>query len=131
METYLQVLDFQANDIEKGDMERFTAHSQLEAELIDRLESLQRVIRPLRRDTSSKASEGLSSEELQRIDEEFSRKTEEASKKNRRNQEIIRKELLHLRGQMDQLRRFSARTGVSYGGGSRRSGSPRYIDLEQ
>jgi len=131
MDTYLEVLDHQHKDIDDADMEKFTAHSHMEAELIERLESLQRVIAPLK---DSLEVDPTSAEERERAwayEERFAEKCDGALEKNRNNQRRLRSELSRFRSQMEQIRRFSARTGVSYSGAGRRGGEPRHIDIEQ
>jgi hypothetical protein len=129
MDTYLEVLDHQHSDIDNADMDKFTAHSRLEAELMERLESLQKVIAPLK--DSIEASSEADRERTRGYEQRFAEKCDIALEKNRSNQRRIRSELTTYKGQMEQLRRFSARTGASYSGTGRRSGSPRHIDIEQ
>jgi hypothetical protein len=133
MDTYLEVLDHQHSDIDNADMDKFTAHSRLEAELIERLESLQKVIAPLKDSLQAEDVAGSAGERerIREYEERFAEKCDGALVKNRSNQRRIRSELSRYRRQMEQLRRFSARTGASYSGAGRRSGSPRHIDIEQ
>lgn len=122
MDTYIDVLELQRMDIETSDMDKFAEHSRMEAELIDRLEALQKVIRPL------VENEG---DRIASFESVFPEKCETALSKNRENQEKIRSELARFNDQMTQLRRVSARTGASWVGSSQRSRAPRYVDFEQ
>jgi hypothetical protein len=129
MDTYIDVLELQKRDIETSDMDAFAEHSRMEAELIDRLEALHRVVVPLRGEHGGADAGGA--EEVRRLDAAFERKCQRAIEKNRENQGMIRSELKGLKAQLSGLRKFSARTGASYLGSSQRHQQPRYIDFEQ
>ena len=133
MDNYIDVLELQKRDIETSDMDAFAEHSRMEAELIDRLEALQKVIVPLR-STGAEAGSGArdgGENEVRRLDSAFDGKCQRAIEKNRENQGMIRSELKGLKAQLSGLRKFSARTGASYLGSSQRHQQPRYIDFEQ
>ncbi|MFO7850552.1 MAG: hypothetical protein R6V67_11375 [Spirochaetia bacterium] len=128
MDTYIEVLELLYKDIEAEDMDKFAEHTQLEDDLIKRLEALQRVIPPLRRSLNPKEKDG---EEIELLEGRFSEKCKRALDKNRENRQRIGKELSSLEEQIARSRRFSARTGASYVGTSQRNGTPQYIDIEQ
>ncbi len=119
MDTYLDVLDFLKSDIESSDMDKFEAHTRLEAELIARIASLQRVIGSL-----GTAYTGT-------FEKRFARQCELALEKNRENRRLIKREIGETKERLSSMRRFSARTGPRYLGARGRSGNPRYIDITQ
>mgnify|MGYP006301237837 CR=1 FL=1 len=132
MDTYLKVLDYQNEDITHSDSEKLTVHSHMEQELLQRIEALQKVISGLSGDRAAAGGSGAEaagvaedSREEQQLEESFNEKCELALQKNRENQDRLSAELGVLTRNLENIRRFRARTG-------RGSASPqsRYIDIE-
>lgn len=137
MDTYLKVLDLQGEDISGSDVEKLTLHAQMEKDLVERIEALQKVINGLYRDTAHNTTGGGNpsakqyrpkTDEEQRLEQGFNEKCEAALEKNRWNQKHLKKELGIITQNLDNVRRFQARTGRS----GRGSVSPqsRFIDIE-
>ena len=130
MDTYLKVLDQQNEDITHSDSEKLAIHSHMEQELLQRLEAVQKVLEGL---TSDRAAAGSSisagrervAREEQQLKKSFNEKCELALQKNRANQDKLNTELGVLTHNLENIRRFRARTGR--GGASPQS---RYIDIE-
>lgn len=124
MDTYLKVLDQQYEDISKSDSEKLTIHSHMEQELLKRLEAVQKVVVGLNGDREAAGASERSREE-QQLQQQFNQKCELALAKNRENQDKLNAELGVLTHNLENIRRFQARTG-------RGSASPqsRYIDIE-
>ena len=134
MDTYLKVLDQQNEDISNNDSEKLTIHSHMEQELLKRLEALQKVVIGLSADRAAAAGSSDGPEtvegpetslEEQQLEQQFNQKCELALKKNRANQDKLSAELGVLTHNLENIRRFRARTGR--GGASPQS---RYIDIE-
>lgn len=137
MDTYLKVLELESEDISGGDAEKLTLHAQMEQELLERMEALQKVITGLYHDTEHTSAAGdkssakhyrQRSDEEQRLEQSFNEKCDAALDKNRGNQENLKRELGVITQNLKNVRRFQTRAGRSAGG----SGSPqsRFIDIE-
>lgn len=124
MDTYLQVLDQQNKDITHSDSDKLTIHSHMEQELLQRLEALQKVLTGLTADRTAAGAPAESREE-QQLEQSFNEKCELALQKNRSNQAKLNAELGVLTRNLENIKRFRARTG-------RGDASPqsRYIDIE-
>ncbi|MFW5711332.1 MAG: hypothetical protein ACOCZA_05215 [Spirochaetota bacterium] len=132
MDTYLKVLDCQNEDITHNDSDKLTVHSHMEQELLQRIEALQKVITGLSGDRAAGGGSGADtadaaaeSREEQQLEQRFNEKCELALQKNRENQDRLSAELGVLTRNLENVRRFRARTG-------RGCASPqsRYIDIE-
>lgn len=128
MDTYLKVLDQQCEDISKSDSEKLTIHSHMEQELLKRLEAVQKVVVGLSADREAAGDTERPRDEQQleqQFEQQFNQKCELALAKNRENQDRLKAELGVLTHNLENIRRFRARTG-------RGSASPqsRYIDIE-
>src|SRR6056297_479407 len=128
MDTYLKVLEMQSEDISCSDAHKLTIHVQMEQELVDRLEGLQKVISALHNDSSAVESSPQLQEEQrlqQRLTQSFNDKCETALEKNHTNQENLTAELGVLTHNLENIRRFQSRTG-------RGDAAPktRFIDIQ-
>ena len=128
MDTYLKVLDLQSEDITCSNADTLTIHVQMEQELVDRLEGLQKVISALHNDSAAVESSPQLREEQQlqqRLNQSFNEKCETALEKNHTNQENLTAELGVLTHNLENIRRFQTRTG-------RGDAAPksRFIDIQ-
>lgn len=128
MDTYLRVLDLQSEDIAGSNADKLTIHVQMEQELVDRLEGLQKVISALNNDSNAveKSPQLREEQQLQqRLNQSFNEKCESALEKNHTNQENLSAELGVLTHNLENIRRFQTRTG-------RGDAAPksRFIDIQ-
>ncbi|MFO7729186.1 MAG: hypothetical protein R6V86_00325 [Spirochaetia bacterium] len=128
MDTYLRVLDLQSDDITRSDADTLTIHAQMEQELVDRLEGLQKVISALNNDCAALESSPqlVAEQQLQQsLNQSFNDKCERALEKNQTNQESLTAELGVLTHNLENIRRFQTRTG-------RGAAAPksRFIDIQ-
>lgn len=128
IDTYIEVLELIRGDIEAGEMDKFTEHTYLEDEIMERLEALQKVIPPLKKELNLEGGDGG---EVELLEGRFNEKCDKALEQNRENRQKIGKELSKYGQQIERTRRFSVKTGASYVGASQKSGTPQYIDIEQ
>ena len=128
MDTYLKVVDLQSEDIDCSNADKLTIHVQMEQELVERLEGLQKVITALNNDSAAIESSLQTWEEQQfqqRLNQSFNKKCESALEKNNTNQEKLTAELGILTHNLENIRRFQTRTG-------RGDAAPktRFIDIQ-
>ncbi len=124
MDTYLKVLDLQDQDISKSDVDKLAVHAQMEQELVERMEELQKVITALQKDRGQQ----VPTDEEQRLEHSFNEKCDSALKKNRSNQQKLKTELGIISHNLENIRRFQTRTGRNVRGGA--SPQSRFIDIE-
>ena len=101
-EEYLLVLEQQEAAISENDLGRLNQYVEMETEIISEIESVQRVVAPLSRMYAE--VEPRPDPEVARLSESLGRLHQEATRRNLRNQELLRGGMEDLRQEITTVR---------------------------
>ena len=100
--TYLDILEHEKDDIERGDLERLTAHVDMEQAVIQEIRTFTRVIDPL--DKLYRAAYPEREGEIPALRSSLSDLTDNILRRNRANRELLRKEMARIETELSLLR---------------------------
>ncbi|MAG13030.1 MAG: flagellar biosynthesis protein FlgN [Spirochaetales bacterium] len=100
--SYLDVLERQGSDIENEDTEKLQAHVELEKLIVNEIYAFQKVIDPLQ--DMYRAAYPAREAEIPAIQKSLDHLKEQVLERNKRNQNLLRKKMGHVRRKISDIR---------------------------